>query len=448
MRDFISVYCTKCSSNLKIFKTINLLVKNSTIGIVIFGLILILFNMGQTANADVSTKEDVSRNGGVFIPENEFIRYVDVGGVYTVIGAIKNSEDFPIVPTVLIQIQDGENLIKKSFTFVNIMPGNTLPFKVKFPNLTSPSIVLLEPKISYLPGTERSIPVEVLYDDSLIKHEDGHLTGRIINNGDRPITNIKVYALIHGLDNKVLDMGQSIERIDQILPGEIKEFTMYPDAAITDQISYYSCFAVGDSTVIPQFAIRNGARFDYRYDSYTWYSNAKFNDEGTELSMTTLNSFPLETYANFEFSASSEDEKFQVYVNEKPKTNIQSKDEWGNWHVAFTVEPRESGNVLITGFSKDWQPPKEIAIPDWVRNNAAWWSEGKILDSDFASGIEFMIKAGIIKVPTTESGDITEEKKIPNWIKNNAGWWADDLISDDDFVKGIQYLVENKIIRV
>jgi len=59
-----------------------------------------------------------------------------------------------------------------------------------------------------------------------------------------------------------------------------------------------------------------------------------------------------------------------------------------------------------------------------------------------------MIKAGIIKVPTTESGDIIEEKKIPNWIKNNAGWWADDLISDDDFVKGIEYLVENKIIRV
>ena len=448
MKDFVSVYFTKCSSNLKIFKTITLLVKNSKIGIVIFGLILILFNMGQTANADVSAKEDVSEKSGVFIPENEFIGYVDAGGVYTVAGAIKNTGDFPIVPTVLIQIQDGESLIQKSFTFVNIMPKKDLPFKVKFPNLTSQSIVLLEPKISHLPGTEHSISVEVLYDDSLIRHEDGHLTGQIINTGDRPITNIKVYALIHGLDNKVLDMGQSIERIDQILPGEIKEFSMYPDAAITDQISYYSCFAVGDSTVIPQFAIRNGVRFDYRYDSYTWYSNAKFNDEGTELSMTTLNSFPLETYANFEFPSSSADEKFQVYVNEKSKTNIQSKDEWGNWHVAFTVEPRESGNVLITGFSKDWQPPKEIAIPDWVRNNAAWWSEGKILDSDFASGIEFMIKAGIIKVPTTESGDITEEKKIPNWIKNNAGWWADDLISDDDFVKGIQYLVENKIIRV
>jgi len=422
--------------------------KNLKKGLVVFGLILILFNMSQTANADVSTKEDVSGKNDVFIPENEFIGYIDAGGVYTVAGAIKNTGDFPIVPTILIQIQDGENLIQKSFTFVNIMPKKDLPFKVKFPNLTSQSIVLLEPKISYRPGTERSNTVEVLYGDSLIKHEDGHLTGQIINTGDRPITNLKVYALIHGLDNKVLDMGQSIERIDQILPGEIKEFTMYPDAAITDQISYYSCFAVIDTTVIPQFAMRNGARFDYRYDSYTWYSNAKFNDEGTELSMTTYNSFPLGTYANFEFPASSADEKFQVYLNEKQKTNIQSKDEWGNWHVAFTVEPRESGNILITGFSKDWQPAKEIAIPDWIRNNAAWWSEGKILDGDFASGIEFMIKAGIIKVPTTESEDILEEKKIPNWIKNNAGWWADGLISDDDFVKGIQYFVENKIIRV
>ena len=420
--------------------------KNSKI--VIVGLILILFNMGQTVNADVSTKEDVSGNVGVFIPENEFIGYVDAGGVYTVVGAIKNSEDFPIVPTVLIQIQDGENLIKKSFTFVNIMAKKDLPFKVKFPNLTSQSIVLLEPKISYIPGTERSNTVGVLYGDSLIRHEDGHLTGRIINTGNHTITNLKVYALIHGLDNRVLDMGQSIERIEQILPGEIKEFTMYPDAAITDKISYYSCFAVIDSTVIPQFAIRNGDRFDYRYDSYTWYSNAKFNDDGTELSMTTYNSFPIGTYANFEFPVGSEDEKFQVYVNEKLKTNIQSKDEWGNWHVAFTVEPRESGNVLITGFSKDWQPQKEITIPDWIRNNASWWSEGKILDSDFATGIEFMIKAGIITVPTTGGDEIIGEKKIPNWIKNNAGWWADDLISDADFVKAIQYLVENKIIRV
>ena len=35
---------------------------NSKIGIIVFGLFLILFNMSQTANADVSTKEDVNVN--------------------------------------------------------------------------------------------------------------------------------------------------------------------------------------------------------------------------------------------------------------------------------------------------------------------------------------------------------------------------------------------------
>ena len=40
------------------------------------------------------------------------------------------------------------------------------------------------------------------------------------------------------------------------------------------------------------------------------------------------------------------------------------------------------------------------------------------------------------------------EIKIPDWIKNNAGWWADGLIEDTDFVSGIQYLITNGIMHV
>ncbi len=35
---------------------------------------------------------------------------------------------------------------------------------------------------------------------------------------------------------------------------------------------------------------------------------------------------------------------------------------------------------------------------------------------------------------------------IPLWIKNNAGWWAEGQITDSDFVNGIEYLVSHKII--
>ena len=40
------------------------------------------------------------------------------------------------------------------------------------------------------------------------------------------------------------------------------------------------------------------------------------------------------------------------------------------------------------------------------------------------------------------------EIEIPSWVKNNAGWWADNLITDTDFVSGIQYLITNGILSV
>jgi len=90
---------------------------------------------------------------------------------------------------------------------------------------------------------------------------------------------------------------------------------------------------------------------------------------------------------------------------------------------------------------------QEISIPDWVKNNAGWWAEGQIDDSSFASGIEYMIKEGIIQVPVTEQQE-GGESVIPDWVRNNAGWWAEGLISDEDFAGGLQYLIANGIISV
>jgi len=88
-------------------------------------------------------------------------------------------------------------------------------------------------------------------------------------------------------------------------------------------------------------------------------------------------------------------------------------------------------------------------VPGWIKNNAKWWAEGQIGDSDFVSGIQFMIKEKIINIPNLpEQASETAEEKVPDWIRNNAGWWADGLISEDDFLNGIKYLVEQGIIKV
>ena len=88
------------------------------------------------------------------------------------------------------------------------------------------------------------------------------------------------------------------------------------------------------------------------------------------------------------------------------------------------------------------------SIPKWIKNNAAWWSEQQISDSDFVSGIQYLIKNGIINVPGVEVGVNSASTEIPEWIKNTAGWWADSLITDGDFTEAMQWLVANGVIQI
>ncbi len=37
-------------------------------------------------------------------------------------------------------------------------------------------------------------------------------------------------------------------------------------------------------------------------------------------------------------------------------------------------------------------------VPEWVKNNAAWWAEGAVDDQTFLNGIEFLIENGVINV--------------------------------------------------
>jgi hypothetical protein len=90
----------------------------------------------------------------------------------------------------------------------------------------------------------------------------------------------------------------------------------------------------------------------------------------------------------------------------------------------------------------------EIVIPAWIKNNAKWWSEGKIGDSDFVSGVQYLIKQGIMKIPPPSQTGSGSSQTIPTWIKNNAKWWAEGTITDNDFVQGIQYLITQRIIKI
>ena len=88
-----------------------------------------------------------------------------------------------------------------------------------------------------------------------------------------------------------------------------------------------------------------------------------------------------------------------------------------------------------------------ISIPDWIRNNALWWSQEQIDDKTFIQGIEYLIKNDIILIPQTQQGS-SESQEIPSWIRNNALWWSQEQIDDKTFIQGLEFLIKQGIIQV
>lgn len=286
----------------------------------------------------------------VWIPDNEFTSYFDSNGIFTVIGAVKNSEKYNIIPTVRITIHDKENTISKSFELTTAISSRDLPFKIKFPEVQSSKPTLDAPLVSYVKSPRDISNVEVIYGKTLVKHDDGHLTGQIENIGNLPIHGIKVRAVIYDSNNKFLDVAESVEDFSKIEAGEIRTFSMYPDPTLANNVGYYSCFVIGEQPVIPMFVQRDGKRFDFTYLSEGYFDNAKFDDQKKTLSLLARNPWPIQTYANFMFPRESDAQKFDVYLDGSLIKSLQSRDENNNWHVAFNLGPQSTHEILISGF--------------------------------------------------------------------------------------------------
>jgi len=96
---------------------------------------------------------------------------------------------------------------------------------------------------------------------------------------------------------------------------------------------------------------------------------------------------------------------------------------------------------------------QDAQIPNWIKDVAGWWADDQISENEFVTGIEYMINNNIISIYFMPCNDETQSqygdtKSVPDWIKNNANWWSENLIDDTDFINGLQYLIEYKIIKI
>ena len=116
--------------------------------------------------------------------------------------------------------------------------------------------------------------------------------------------------------------------------------------------------------------------------------------------------------------------------------------------VAVVKVPGQNMDQILSAIDPNLRSkmPSQNIIPDWIKTNAGWWADGAISDGEFVSGIQHLIKDGILTIPPTTVSAQSSEEPIPDWIKTNAGWWADGAISDGEFVSGIQHLIEIGLI--
>ena len=378
-------------------------------------------------------------SGEVYIPDHEYVGFYDHDGIYTVIGGVKNNEMYPVIPTITVSINDGGNIFSQEYKFSPIMPAQMLPLKLKLSQITSENPVLEPPQISYKRTEYKFEAGYVLYDSSLILHDDGRMTGKIKNAGDNTFQNFRIYALIKDQNEKILDVASS-QRFAIMHPGEILEFEMIPDPKIFNKIDLYSCFAFGDESIFPLNADRNGEQYTFRYESGVAFMNSKFNSDSTELEIDTLNSFVGELNASFEFPQSSINEEFEVYLDDDKVSNLQSLDEMGNWHVYFTVPGFYQGDVTIKGFHEPdgtVEVPEEIDLSNTVATEITTGKVTSIIAKTAKNSL-------VISLETTEDGVLSVTTSDFLLRPFNDGNFL--VVVDGEKLHSVKY--ENKILTI
>ena len=107
------------------------------------------------------------------------------------------------------------------------------------------------------------------------------------------------------------------------------------------------------------------------------------------------------------------------------------------------------------GISQTATAQSDVTIPDWIKDLSNYWANEKISDKEYATAIEYLIQSKVITSDRitiineidSNAQNTSDEINIPDWIRNNAKWFADGILDDSEFIKGIEFMIEEKVIQ-
>jgi len=90
-------------------------------------------------------------------------------------------------------------------------------------------------------------------------------------------------------------------------------------------------------------------------------------------------------------------------------------------------------SVSVTSISAQSQ----TNIPSWIKNTALWWGEGNISDDDFLGAMQFLIKEGILVIPSEQDEKIDVSQLTVQELKEQSvSWNYEDILKNEEYYKG------------
>ena len=100
------------------------------------------------------------------------------------------------------------------------------------------------------------------------------------------------------------------------------------------------------------------------------------------------------------------------------------------------------GIILIASFGLSLTVfAEDSAIPEWIKNNAKWWSEGTISETDYIKSLEYLIVQGIIQIPipiaevTAAQTPLSDDERAQSFVVRFSDGMIEKPFVIDSFIK-------------
>jgi len=92
---------------------------------------------------------------------------------------------------------------------------------------------------------------------------------------------------------------------------------------------------------------------------------------------------------------------------------------------------------------------EEGLIPAWIKSTASFWVEGDISDSEFITALQFLVKEGILVIPSEQDEKIDVSQLTVQELKEQSvSWNYKDILRNEEYYKGKIIYVTGSILGI